>query len=384
MKLGISENIRKLRREADMTQEKLAEFLCVSPQTVSKWERDETYPDIETLPIIANFFGVTVDELIGNDRSEREEKIERICKLSEETARVGKEEEALLISREGYRKYPYSYKMMVRYASDLLLYSNRENWEAEKGEIKRIAELILDECSVDALRYSAIGFLLQITEDKEAYRALCERVPEGFNFTREMCLEYVYDKDTGHGMKLRQENMLELLWWFRNYIFDMCGIYCFNENSGPEIDPQVILDVCKMELAIYNCLFRDGDYLNYSWNVAFVYYKEAIALMKTGKPDQAADAIAQMSDYAVQFWTVPASAQHTSLFVNQIEFNVENTAALGSCGSPEYYLHSLKHPLYDFIRKDIRFVTACQKLRECPKGGFPKLEKDFKWLQQTD
>ena len=68
MKNYFSENLKKLRHTADITQEKLAEFIGVTPQTISKWERAETYPDIETLPVIANYFGVTIDELLGNDK----------------------------------------------------------------------------------------------------------------------------------------------------------------------------------------------------------------------------------------------------------------------------------------------------------------------------
>ena len=55
MKQYFAGNLKKLRKNADITQEKLAECLGVLPQTVSKWERAETYPDIETLPSLANF-----------------------------------------------------------------------------------------------------------------------------------------------------------------------------------------------------------------------------------------------------------------------------------------------------------------------------------------
>ena len=60
MKQYFAGNLKKLRKNADITQEKLAECLGVLPQTVSKWERAETYPDIETLPSLSNFFDVTI------------------------------------------------------------------------------------------------------------------------------------------------------------------------------------------------------------------------------------------------------------------------------------------------------------------------------------
>lgn len=59
-----------LRKKHNMTQEQLAERLGVSPQAVSKWENDASCPDIAMLPVIANEFGITIDELFGRRESE--------------------------------------------------------------------------------------------------------------------------------------------------------------------------------------------------------------------------------------------------------------------------------------------------------------------------
>lgn len=77
MKLNFGENIRKLRIEHGLTQEKLADFLGVSFQAVSKWERGDTVPDIFMLPTIAAFFGVTTDHLLCFDQIEMEKDIEK-------------------------------------------------------------------------------------------------------------------------------------------------------------------------------------------------------------------------------------------------------------------------------------------------------------------
>ena len=58
MKLNFAENLRKLRRERGFTQEALAEKLGVSFQTVSRWETNVVYPDIELLPVIAELFEI--------------------------------------------------------------------------------------------------------------------------------------------------------------------------------------------------------------------------------------------------------------------------------------------------------------------------------------
>jgi len=75
MRITLAQNLRKLRRDRDLTQEELAGFLGISYQAISKWERDEGYPDITMLPVLANYFGITVDALIGNDITSREEQI---------------------------------------------------------------------------------------------------------------------------------------------------------------------------------------------------------------------------------------------------------------------------------------------------------------------
>ncbi|MCL2013861.1 MAG: helix-turn-helix domain-containing protein, partial [Oscillospiraceae bacterium] len=66
--LHIAENLKALRKKKDLTQEEAAEILGVSPQSVSKWERGDTMPDITLLPALANLYKVSVDTLIGMDK----------------------------------------------------------------------------------------------------------------------------------------------------------------------------------------------------------------------------------------------------------------------------------------------------------------------------
>lgn len=65
MKVEIGEKIRELRRRDDRTQEDLARALGVTCQAVSRWEAGGGYPDMEMLPGIANYFGVSMDTLFG-------------------------------------------------------------------------------------------------------------------------------------------------------------------------------------------------------------------------------------------------------------------------------------------------------------------------------
>ena len=64
--MSLSQNIKKLRLEKEMTQEQLASLLGVSAQAVSKWETSETYPDGALLVPIANALDVSLDVLFDN------------------------------------------------------------------------------------------------------------------------------------------------------------------------------------------------------------------------------------------------------------------------------------------------------------------------------
>jgi len=65
MNNSIGKQILKLRKEKNVSQTDLANFLGIQSQTVSKWEREVCVPDIAKLPQIAVFFGITLDELFG-------------------------------------------------------------------------------------------------------------------------------------------------------------------------------------------------------------------------------------------------------------------------------------------------------------------------------
>lgn len=63
--INIGKKIIEKRKERGITQEDLASYVGVSKASVSKWETGQSYPDILTLPILATFFDISIDELIG-------------------------------------------------------------------------------------------------------------------------------------------------------------------------------------------------------------------------------------------------------------------------------------------------------------------------------
>ena len=69
MNLLIGENIKRIRRERDLTQEEVAAHLGISFQSISKWERGETLPDTAILPDLANVLETTTDFILtGGER----------------------------------------------------------------------------------------------------------------------------------------------------------------------------------------------------------------------------------------------------------------------------------------------------------------------------
>ena len=66
----LGENIKRLRRERNLTQEEMAGHLGISFQSISKWERGEGYPDITMLPALAHYFSTSIDELLGMSNRE--------------------------------------------------------------------------------------------------------------------------------------------------------------------------------------------------------------------------------------------------------------------------------------------------------------------------
>ena len=127
--MNISEKIKSLRRDKNVSQEKLAQYLNVSFQAVSKWENDVSMPDITLLPDIARFFGITVDELLCveelNEERMFDEYEERACELFSDNKRA----EHLEVWKEAYRKMPNNVKvkemlMSAYYDLDKVKYKN--------------------------------------------------------------------------------------------------------------------------------------------------------------------------------------------------------------------------------------------------------------------
>ncbi|MGI6265408.1 MAG: helix-turn-helix domain-containing protein [Acutalibacteraceae bacterium] len=82
--MDLGTKIRQLRYKAGLTQEQLADKLCLSPQSISKWENGGSMPDILLLPRLAEEFGVSIDELFDQTADQRMRRIENRMELENE------------------------------------------------------------------------------------------------------------------------------------------------------------------------------------------------------------------------------------------------------------------------------------------------------------
>ena len=92
--MNFGSNLKKLRKEKNLTQEALAECLNVSAQTVSKWENSASMPDISLLPLLADYFQVSVDSLLMHDAAKRLQDVRNLAGEIHSLADAGKTKEA--------------------------------------------------------------------------------------------------------------------------------------------------------------------------------------------------------------------------------------------------------------------------------------------------
>lgn len=114
MQLNIGAKIRELRKRDGRTQDALAEALGVTAQAVSRWESGGSYPDMEMIPAIANYFHISIDELFGY-HDEREEKIKTIL-----------ENATKILTKQGFTMYKGSLTEDVEECVNMLRAASEE------------------------------------------------------------------------------------------------------------------------------------------------------------------------------------------------------------------------------------------------------------------
>ena len=205
MKLKIGENIKRLRKDIDITQEEFAEIIGVSCQSVSRWENDQCYPDIELIPTIADFFNISADKLMGIDDQAEKTNVNKYLDAFQEAISIGKIEKCINIARKAVAEFPNNYKLLnklmyalfVAGSDDANIPNWKENMEKYDSEIVAIGERIIKHCPDTELRLEATARLaFQHCEmgRKSIGRAIYETMPS-MTHCKENAIWWALDED---------------------------------------------------------------------------------------------------------------------------------------------------------------------------------------------
>ena len=183
--LYLSENLKKYRIMKELTQEDVAEYLKITPQSVSKWERGECYPDITFLPALANIFETSIDLLVGMDTLRAEETRVAIHKRANNFQRCGDYNAAEKVYREALLIYPNKPGMMLGLAGVLALEGKSEDAielierglplsinEKQKATMRAVLCFLYLKCGREDKAYALASTLPHIRESREVIQPL--------------------------------------------------------------------------------------------------------------------------------------------------------------------------------------------------------------------
>lgn len=186
--LFLAENLKKYRILKNLTQEDVAEYLNITPQSVSKWERNESYPDITFLPALANIFETSIDVLVGMDTIRAEETRCNIHKTAYALQRAGDYQAAEKVYRDALLLYPNKPGMMLGLAGVLALQGNTEEAivfiergiplsanEKQKATMRAVLCFLYQKCGRGKEANHLAATLPHMRESREAIQPLIEK-----------------------------------------------------------------------------------------------------------------------------------------------------------------------------------------------------------------
>lgn len=363
MTIYLSENLKKLRHEKGFTQETLAEFLGVTFQSVSKWERGESYPDITMLPEIAGFFKVSVDDLLGVNRAEDEAEIIKELEAYDNLTDEKIKQEIINRLKE---KFPNDFRILLRYMTCLVHF--KENTPENVAKIIAIYENIKQNCSNDKIRISAKRHIAEL------YKGLSEK--EGSGITFEDCEKiikemprmrdgqemfcYYYPKDYPDRddiIKDTLEEQFKLLNTIYSHYFYYSGY--FYESNFPD---EWIISAYKTELDFLNFVYDDGHYGKMWRTVMYNYGHLGVRYFKLGDNSNALENFRKMCDLAIKFDNMDRiTVMHSVMFEGK-EFDKHTLGSTYVAKTQVKELLTEKYPLSDEFKNSAEFKEILELL----------------------
>lgn len=219
MNLSIGINIRRIRLERNLTQEEVAGHLGISSQSVSKWERNEGYPDIEMLPVLANYFGISVDELLGVSDGEKKDKYDKINEEWLYNNKNGFHSENVDLMKNALKLFPNDALLLVQLSTSLeKLDGTQEEKDKYLRESIAVQEQIINYCSDCEVRgatlYNICFAYWKIGEHEKAVEQ-AKKLPNLYK-SRENALVYFLKGEEKH--EVASEALKPLAWGISHHL----------------------------------------------------------------------------------------------------------------------------------------------------------------------
>lgn len=343
MQLNLGSKIRELRRRDDRTQESIAAALGVTPQAVSRWESSGSYPDMEMIPAIANYFSVTIDELFGYE-NDREKKIDALVKQIKEmnSRNNGVDtniDECLALAREAIIEFPANERIMlclaevlynagyVRYGEYHLIdeegynvydterHRNYDEWK----EAIIIYEKLLKTLEIGEMRHNALKKLTQLylnMGEHERALAAIESAPTIYG-------SYEFLRINAFDGKRRAEASGEALLKSINASAELIvgTMLSYEQNMSPADKAQSI----KSAITLFDHVCTDGNYGIYHSYIARMYTLLSLYLWLDGKHDEAFEALDKSLLHFKTFEALcdKSEATYTAPLVRLVKIDIE-------------------------------------------------------------
>lgn len=363
--------IKKLRRDRDITQEKLAEYLNISPQAVSRWENEAAMPDVSLIPILANLFDVTTDFLLGVDITNKEKAINSICENAEQTDGTFDNYKARIqILRDGLKQYPNSWKLKEKLAHYLFSSAckrneTEENKKALLTEVVSICEDVLENCTDEKIRHSltqTLCFSYKKLGMNDKGCTLAKSLPNMYVTCDELLPDFLEDKEKLEAIKnnimshyqLMSRNILEL-----TFIKDVF--------SGEQK-----IELLKKIIAIHDALLDAGDndrrriiWMNGRIADQYIYLNDVENTLLYLEKD------AELTRQHLSRITCTPSMLMTEYYLDHY---VRNYSVKEDIHDVKSYIEDFSDKKYDFIRDTDRFKAIISDMTDFLKQ-LEQLEK---------
>ena len=362
MKLNIGETIKRMRKEKEITQEEFSQVLGVSCQSVSRWENGLCYPDIELVPTIASFFGVSTDKLMGVDEITEMENVEKYLERFQLSISRGEIDECIAVAREGVGEYPNNYILLDKLMYALFVAGDddgnipewKENTERYDSEITALGEKIMKYCPDQSIRLAAtarLAFNHCLHGRKEIGRKIYETLPSMEN-CRELQIWWALKKE-------------EKLPFLRNAImksYESLRTFIWLLADADVVDNETELIVLKKVFELEK-LILDGNRPNNNWGTTWLNFDIAKRFALLKDYDNMYKHLHLAVDEAKAFDNRPDEQRYSAVLVGEIierktDFETADTRTLCEILRDKWMIHDE----FDSVRDTDKFKAIIKKL----------------------